>query len=248
MFSAVKHLAAFFQGYSANEKKLIAAFKSLTGKRPLNINVFKLALQHRSMAPRDRNGFVESNERLEFLGDAVLSSIVADYLFKKYPYKDEGFLTEIRSRIVNRESLNVVARKLGVPQLMNLCDAKLSGSKQSYKSIYGNSLEAIVGAIYLDRGYSFCYQFVQNKIIAPNFNLSEIVASTTNFKSKLIEWGQKEVIDVRFETSESEKNGKFKEFISDVIVDGKSVCKGYGHNKKKAEQDAAFNAIEKLNI
>ena len=206
--------------------------------------LYKLATLHSSISKASSNGFKESNERLEYLGDAVLGTAVADYLFKKFPFKDEGFLTEMRSRIVNRESLNHLARKIGVANIVQY-DSKNSHLQQV---ILGNTLEAIVGAIYLDKGFLRCKKFVTDKLIAPNYDLDALATSNSNFKSKVIEWAQREGKDVKFEILDVKKGRNHKEFIAQVIVDSNPMGTGYGNNKKKAEQDAALKTCEMLNI
>ena len=246
MRRAVRKLSAMVRPRSESDKKLHSAFSTLLGKTPKNLDLYKLALTHSSSGSRIRDGVSESNERLEFLGDAILSAVVADYLFMKYPYKDEGFLTEIRSRLVSRESLNNLGKKLGVVQLM-----KIEGGinqKQIYSSIFGNTLEAILGSVYLDFGYKFCYNFIVKKLIVPNFDLELIVNSTRNFKSQLVEWGQSSNVAVTFEIIEVKSNKNFKEFTAQVFIDDKPHEIGFGHNKKKAEQDAAFKTLESLKI
>ena len=194
------------------DKKLIAAVKTITGLTPGNLSLYRLAAIHSSRAV-DKNGFRESNERLEYLGDAILGAAVADYLFKKYPFKDEGFLTEIRSRIVNRDSLNQLARKLGIQNIVQY-DAK---NTQLQQVILGNTLEALVGAAYLDKGYLRCKRFVINKLILPFFNLDTVISSNTNFKSKVIEWSQRNGKVVRFEMIEMKRTRNSKEFTSQVF-------------------------------
>jgi ribonuclease-3 len=226
------------------DKKIVAAIQTIAGFTPNNLELYRLATRHSSVAKEDHNGFKESNERLEYLGDAILGAAVADFLFKKFPYKDEGFLTEMRSRIVNRESLNLLARKIGVANIVQF-DQK---NTQLQQVILGNTLEAIVGAVYLDRGYLKCKQFVITKLIAPNYDLEELINSNSNFKSKLIEWGQREGKEVRFEIVSVEKGKLHKEFTARVFVSGEAAGTGYGNSKKKAEQDAAFKTCEMLNI
>ncbi len=226
------------------DKKIITAIQTIAGFTPNNLELYRLATRHSSIAKEDRNGFKESNERLEYLGDAILGAAVADFLFKKFPYKDEGFLTEIRSRIVNRESLNLLARKIGIGSIVQF-DQK---NTQLQQVILGNTLEAIVGAVYMDRGYLKCKQFVVTKLIAPHFDLDELVNSNSNFKSKLIEWGQREGKEVRFEIVSVQKGKLHKEFTAQVFVSNEAAGTGYGNSKKKAEQDAAFKTCEKLNI
>jgi ribonuclease-3 len=226
------------------DKRIVSAIQSIAGFTPKNMELYRLATMHSSVAKEGKNGFKESNERLEYLGDAILGAAVADYLFKKFPYKDEGFLTEMRSRIVNRESLNLLARKIGIGSIVQF-DQK---NTQLQQVILGNTLEAIVGAVYLDKGYLHCKKFVVTKLIAPNFDLDELVNSNSNFKSKLIEWGQREGREVRFEIVSVQKGKLHKEFTAQVFVDNDAIGMGYGNSKKKAEQDAAYKTCEKLNI
>jgi ribonuclease III len=227
----------------SQDKKLVSAIKTITGFSPGNLSLYRLATLHSSRA-KDVNGFRESNERLEYLGDAILGAAVADYLFKKYPFQDEGFLTEIRSRIVNRESLNQLARKLGLQSIV-LYDAK---NTQLQQVILGNTLEAVVGAVYLDKGYLRSKKFVIDKLIQPYFDLDMVISSDTNFKSKVIEWSQRNGKSVRFEILEMKRNRNTKEFTSQVFINDEPAGKGFGASKKKAEQDAAQKTCVGLNI
>lgn len=231
-------------GKSNGDKQLVVAIQNLAGLTPGNLALYKLATLHSSVGKENGIGFKESNERLEYLGDAVLGAMVAEYLFKKFPLKDEGFLTEMRSKIVNRESLNLLARKIGIANIV-IYDKKNENLRQV---ILGNTLEAIVGAIYLDKGYTRCRKFVVEKLIAHNYNLDELATSQSNYKSKLIEWSQKEGKDVKFEIVSVKKGSRHKEFQAQVLVNGEAIANGFGGNKKKAEQDAAFKASEQLNI
>ncbi len=225
------------------EQKLIAAVKNIAGFSPSNLAVYKLATLHSSRAI-EKEGFRESNERLEYLGDAILGAAIADYLFKKYPFKDEGFLTEIRSRIVNRESLNQIARKIGIQTIVQY-DSK---NQQLQQVILGNTLEALVGAIYLDKGYLQCKKFVINKLVQPYLDLDVVVSSTTNHKSKVIEWAQRNSQEIRFEITDTKNGRNGREFMAQVYIGQQPYGLGYGLTKKKAEQHAALKTIELLNI
>jgi len=217
----------------------------MVGSKPLNISLYKLAFSHSSLAKTNDSGYKESNERLEFLGDAILGSIVAEYLFKKYPFKDEGFLTEMRSRIVNRESLNLLGRKIG---LANIVAFDAQSKARSPKSIYGNALEALVGAVYLDRGYIFCNKFIIKKLLIPHFDLDELINTDTNHKSKIIEWAQRENKTVAFDIINIKTVGNHKEFTANVLIGKEMMGEGFGSNKKKAEQAAAAKACGNLDI
>jgi ribonuclease-3 len=223
---------------------LVAAIQNIAGFTPSNLELYRLATMHSSIAKENGRGYKESNERLEYLGDAILGAAVADFLFKKFPFKPEGFLTEIRSRIVNREALNLLARKIGVANIVQF-DQKNAHLQQV---ILGNTLEAIVGAIYLDKGYIRTRKFVIDKLINPNYDVDDLVNSDTNFKSKIIEWAQREGKDVKFEILNVKKARNHKEFTAQVLVDNEAKGTGYGNSKKKAEQDAAFKTCEMLNL
>ena len=238
-----------FHEHPDREKRLMHAIKHIVGTPPRNIELYKLATKHVSVAEKNTYGLRESNERLEFLGDAVLGTVVADFLFKKYPYKDEGFLTDIRSRIVNREALNALARKIGVRAIIEFDQHSLysgSKSKLSHKSIDGDTLEALVGAVYLDRGFMFCKNFILHRLLFPHFDLDQIVTNNTNYKSTIIEWAQKSNREVRFEIVDTRGNKQFKEFIAQILLDEQPICTGSGYSKKKAEQSASRKALDLL--
>jgi ribonuclease-3 len=243
---ALRHFSKLFEIRSEEDKNLITAVHNIVGRKPRNLSLYKLAIRHTSIAPINLEGFRQSNERLEYLGDAVLGAVVADFLFKKYPYKDEGFLTEIRSRLVSRDSLNILARRVGIDVIVQF--DKHRKDKMSHKSLYGDTLEALVGAVYLDRGYRFCRRFIIKKLIAPHFNLKEVVSSERNFKSKLIEWAQRENKEIRFEILQIKSGKNHKEFTAQVFLEDKPLGTGFGLNKKKAEQDAAQKSCELLKI
>ena len=227
------------------DKQLLSAIHNIAGFTPSNLELYRLATVHSSIAKENvASGFKESNERLEYLGDAILGAAVADFLFKKFPFKSEGFLTEVRSCLVNRESLNLLARKIGVANIVQY-DQKNAHLQQV---ILGNTLEAIVGAIYLDKGYLRTKKFVIDKLIIPNYDLDDLVNSNSNFKSKVIEWAQREGKEVRFEIINVKKGRNHKEFTAQVLVDKETKGTGYGNSKKKAEQDAAYKACEVLDL
>lgn len=246
MYRAAKRFINTFSRKSNKDKRLITAIETIVGSKPLNLDLYRLATKHSSVAETNEQGLKESNERLEYLGDAILGAAVADYLFKKYPFKDEGFLTEIRSRIVNRESLNNLGKKIGLNALVEYDQTKRD--RLSHKSLYGDTLEAVVGAVYLDHGYDFCRSFILEKLIMPYFDLQTVIESTINFKSKLIEWSQKENADLKFEVTAAKSNSQHKEFTAEVIVNNEVMGKGYGYNKKKAEQDAAQKTLVMLGL
>lgn len=229
---------------SAQDRQLARALRTILGVSPANLRLYHLALKHKSLATVLPNGFRNSNERLEYLGDAVLGTIVADYLFRKYPFEQEGFLTEMRSRIVNRESLNNLGRQLGLESLVKF-DAKVR--KESYRSIFGNALEALIGAIYLDYGYEVTTQFVEKRILHGYIDFKQLVSTPHNFKSLLIEWAQKNNKKVSFEITGHE-DAQYHDFSADLYLDKDIVSNGRGTSKKKAEQDACRKAWDKLGL
>jgi ribonuclease III len=235
--------------YPEQDKLLIEAIRNIVGSPPLNLELYRLATKHISVAKKNIFGLRESNERLEYLGDAVLSTVVAEYLFKKYPYKDEGFLTDIRSRIVNRESLNAVAKKIGVSNIIVYDQSNVSGNgkgKLSHKSIDGDTLEALVGAVYLDKGFAYCRNFILKRLLLPHFDLDRIINTNPNYKSTIIEWAQKTNREIRFEIVDTKGDTQFKEFVAQIFIDERAVCTGSGYSKKKAEQNASQKALEIL--
>ena len=229
----------YFTDTSPETKQLRSVVYNVTTFQPANISLYQLALQH-SSASKEPN----ANERLELLGDAVLSLIVAEYLYKKYPLQPEGFLTEIRSRIVNRAALNELAQKIGIDKLFQY-DTRFM-DKRGLKVAYGNALEAFIGAVYLDQGYERCRRFVIDRLLHIYVDLEAIVVTDNNYKSKILTWAQKNRKNIRFELiNEKCVNGQ-KEFITQLFIEDEVSGKGSGKNKKEAEQMAAKDAWAKL--
>ena len=222
-----------------------AAIKQITGLEPQNVRLYRTALTHTSVLKQTSAGRHETNERLEFLGDAILGAVVAEFLYKKFPYKQEGFLTEIRSRIVNREMLNSVAIRIG---LNTLVKTDQGTNNFRYKSINGNALEALVGAIYLDKGYKSTRRFILDVLVKPHIDVHTLVTTTANFKSKLIEWAQSQNKPIRFEIVNVKPQGNVTEFTSEVFLNDEPVALGHGHSKKRAEQAAAEKALQSLKL
>jgi ribonuclease-3 len=206
-----------------------------------------MAFRHRSVAVEVKNGAKNSNERLEFLGDAILGSVVAELLFKMYPYKDEGFLTEMRSKIVSRSNLNQLAKRLGLDEHIEF-DNKVLGHNNKQGSLLGDTFEAMIGAVYMDKDYNFTRNFLLNRIIKPHVDIHTLEFTETNFKSKLIEWCQRQGKDITFEIIPNEEGENVKLFTISVIVDGESCALGRDYNKKNAEKLAAEKACEFLKI
>jgi ribonuclease-3 len=213
----------------------------MLGFTPKYVDYYKLAFMHRSK-PEDAT---DSNERLEFLGDAILGAIVAEYLFKKYPYQPEGFLTELRSRIVRRETMNNVALKMGLNKLVqyNQNDRGLSRSH-----IFGNALEALIGAVYLDQGFTKTRKFILNQIIRIYIDLDTMESTDTNYKNQLLSWSQRNGKQLIFETLSETSEGTRKLFTVGIVIDGEIIATGTGYNKKDAGQVAAKSAMTVLGV
>ncbi|MFC5271487.1 ribonuclease III [Adhaeribacter terreus] len=240
-----KPVTGFINRLFSQDKALSAAIKQITGLEPQNVRLYRTALTHTSVLKQTSAGRHETNERLEFLGDAILGAVVAEFLYKKFPYKQEGFLTEIRSRIVNREMLNSVAIRIG---LNTLVKTDQGSNNFRYKSINGNALEALVGAIYLDKGYKTTRRFILDVLVKPHIDVHTLVTTTTNFKSKLIEWAQSQNKNIRFEVVNVKPQGNVTEFTSEVFLNDEPVALGHGHSKKRAEQAAAEKALQALDV
>lgn len=215
--------------------------KNVLGFSPGKITLYKTALTHRSV----RETSDENNERLEYLGDAILSGIVADYLFKKYPYKEEGFLTEMRSKMVNRNKLNEIAIKMGLKKItyFNKFDNSLKMSQ-----IFGNTLEAVVGAIYLDKGFEKTQKWVMEYLIMPHLFMEDLENLEINHKNKLYGWANKNGKNLEFETLDERMEGGRRLFTIGAVVDGTLISEGKAYNKKDASQIAASLAIDKLGL
>lgn len=226
---------------SSADKQLLMQLEHLLGFTPKYVEYYKLAFMHRSK-PEDAT---DSNERLEFLGDAILGAIVAEYLFKKYPYQPEGFLTELRSRIVRRETMNNVALRMGLNKLVqyNQNDRGLSRSH-----IFGNALEALIGAVYLDQGFTKTRKFILNQIIRIYIDLDTMESTDTNYKNQLLSWAQRNGKQLVFETISETSEGTRKLFTVGIVLDGEIMATGTGYNKKDAGQVAAKSAISILGV
>jgi len=213
------------------------SIKNLLGFWPDNIRLYELAFRHRSIAKEIKDGVKDSNERLEFLGDSVLGAIITDFLFKKFPYKDEGFLTEMRSKMVSRAYLNKLALKIGLDKLI-----QYDSSNRLYKSICGDTFEALIGAIYLDKGFKFTEKIVYSRIIKFHVDIEDLETQDLNFKSKLINWAQRSRKTILFDAREELDGEKQKLYYVTVLVDDVPKGEGIGFSKKYAEQAAAENA------
>ncbi len=214
----------------------------IIGFLPNDIRLYELALLHKSSQFKDKQGRILCNERLEYLGDSVLNTIVSDILYNRFKHKPEGFLTTVRSRIVQRDSLNRIAIELGLNKLMFL-----PANTSRKNNIFGNAFEAFVGAVYLDLGYKKCFQFIEQKIINLLFNIDELVNEETNFKSKLLEWGQQQKTDITFNLVSETKNTEKKPLFQTQVLINNHICGyGMGLSKRESQQIAAKLALEKI--
>lgn len=225
------------------DKELISALYGILGFYPHNLKLYRVALAHKSQAYRTANGVSLNNERLEFLGDAVLETVVSDILFHRYERRNEGFLTSTRSKIVQRTSLNRLAAEIGLDRLVKTSTA----SGVHYNNIGGNAFEALVGAVYLDRGFSFCRWFVEKRIVGRLLDLDGVAKKEVNFKSKLLEWTQKNRIlsDYKMTQKPGAEAGEII-FTATVVIEGVKVGSGTGHSKKESHQAAAREALVRL--
>ncbi len=213
----------------------------LIGYRTTKMVLFHTAFNHRSLKENPS----ENNERMEFLGDAIISSVVAEYLFKKYPYKDEGFLTEMRSKMVNRQQLNHIAIQMGLKKMTRF--NKLDGGLKS-SQIFGNTLEALVGAIYLDKQYNFTKKWIIEKMIQPYLFMDELEQIDINIKNKIIGWALKQGKQIDFVLADEQLEGRRRLFTINIVIDGEVITSQKGFTKKDASQIAAQKAIEILQI
>lgn len=225
------------------EKELYCSLRDIIGFYPHNINFYKQALMHRSVSRRNAKGKPVNNERLEFLGDAILDAIVGDIVFRHFEGKREGFLTTTRSKIVQRETLNRLAHEIGIGRLI-----VSSGHMSSHNSyMEGNAFEALVGAIYLDRGYGACMRFMQKRILSQLINLDKVAYKEVNFKSKLIEWCQKNKVKLDFELVEQQRdNSNSPMFVYKAKIEGIEGGEGRGYSKKESQQTASKTALQNL--
>ena len=225
------------------DSELRKALHGMLGFYPRNLEIYRIALAHKSHVYRNRKGRSFNNERLEFLGDAILEAVVSDIVFHRFERRSEGFLTSTRSKIVQRSSLNRLAKEIGLERLL-----QVPSQRRGHNSnIGGNAFEALVGAIYLDRGYKTCQWFVENKIVGCLLDIENVANKEVNFKSKLLEWTQKNRVQVDFENEEilDEKNDS-PLFNSTILLEGLTAGEGRGYSKKESQQRASRDALTRL--
>ena len=231
----------FLPGFSKNrsDAKLKKSLKILLGFSPSNISLYKQAFLHSSKRE------TVNNERLEFLGDAILGAVIAEHLFKLFPYKDEGFLTQLRSKIVNGQNLQHLAMKLGVDEFLKI---SLKENEKSKSSVYGDAFEALIGAVYLDKGFPVCKIFILKRIIKVHMDIDALVNTDSDFKSQLQIYCQKNKLSLVYRLINEAQKGKDKIFTVQVFIDDKPHVTFENYSKRVAEQKAAQLTLEELNI
>lgn len=241
MYFVLNLIRKFWNAYCRSDSKKVRYLSHIIGFTPVNVDIYWLAFMHSSATDRS----YASNERLEFLGDSIIGSIIAEYLFLKYPLRGEGFLTEMRAKIVNRKNLGYIGAQLGIKQLLTYNTDYVNINE----TILGNALEALIGAIYRDAGYDKTRTFISNKIISPYIDLDHLQNAEINYKSRLLEWSQKYAKVLSFELLEETTNKKGnKTFVVAALLDGQQYGVGKGKSKKDAEKEAAKQAYDKLNV
>lgn len=238
----MKSAYRFFNKYLSKDKEFIDKVSQVIGYTPAKASLYKLAFMHKSNS-QSINGYKQHNERLEFLGDAILNGIIAEYLFKKYPNGDEGFLTKMRSKIVKRKTLDFIGLRMGLDEIMSYMNATPIS-----KSMLGNALEALIGAVYIENGYQYTRGFVINAILRKFVNVHQLEIIDDNFKSQLLEWCQKNGKEVSYELISKYKFDKRDKFRIAVVVQGSTLAEADDFNKKAAEQIASEKAMHKLGI
>jgi ribonuclease-3 len=224
---------------STKDEAFFVELKKLLGFSPKDLQYYNKAFIHRSVKKIDKtSGLIINYERLEFLGDAMLSAVIASYLFQEVPTGDEGYLTQMRSKVVSREHLNELGRDLN---LIRFVKSNISKSKFG-ENIHGNIFEALIGAIYLDKGYNYCKKFIHKRVIKPYVDVPKLEGKITSYKSLFIEWCQKQKKDFVFDVYEDTGNDPVKHFSVKLLLDGKVVAKGRATSKKKAEEKASKRA------
>ena len=241
----VKAVRRIYNRFFSSEKELVTRLRRLLGFTPAYLNVFKLAFSHKSSNDNNRQQPYggQNNERLEYLGDAVLGTIVAEYLYKKYPTADEGFLTKMRSKIVKRKSLNAIGYDMGLDEILSTYN-----NTRIARSMLGNAVEALVGAVYVERGYVGTTHFVVQRMLRNYVDIDTLETYDDNYKSQLLEHCQKNGQKVDYEILKRFKQDKRDRFRVAVTINGRRMAVGEDYNKKSAEQQASRRALKDLGI
>ncbi|MDD2279792.1 MAG: ribonuclease III [Bacteroidales bacterium] len=230
---------------NASDKAFFSRLRKEFGINATRLDLYNIAIIHKSASTIVSKGKKVNNERLEYLGDAILDAIITDFLFTNFPNKDEGFLTKMRSRIVSRQSLNCIALAIGLDKIV----VTQTNNPLAHKHIFGDALEAFVGAIFLDKGYSYTSQWVTKFILTHHVDLNELQVTESDYKSRVIELAQKYKYEVLFDSQESESSkGQSPVFESKLYLNQKLLGSGFGTSKKEAEQIAAMVALERIDI
>ena len=227
-----------FNSHSKEDGNFFLGITKILGFKPKNLDIYKKAFLHRSANKRDENGNPMNYERLEFLGDSMLGTIISKYLYSEVPLGDEGYLTKMRSKIVSREHLNELGKDLN---LIAYVESRIPKSHFG-DNIHGNVFEALVGAIYLDRGYNYCEKFISKRVVAPYVDIEKLEGKVISYKSLIIEWCQKQKISFNFNVYEDTGNDSLKHFAVKLSVGSEVVAKARATSKKKAEERAAKRA------
>lgn len=234
-----------FSFFSRKKRHPLSVFLYSTfGFYPHNLELYELAFVHKSASLYYTKDFSLNNERLEFLGDAVLNMIVGEYLYYEFPNENEGFLTNLRSKIVNRSTLNEIAYHLKIQKRIK----QQNDTNATLSNIYGNALEALIGAIFLDQGYQQTKTIVLNKILLPNVDMKFLINNDTNYKGQILDWAQKKHYPIEFVNKEITLSGSQQGFLCELFINGQLYGTGKGSSKKNAEQEASKNALTKLEL
>ncbi len=240
----IKFIIQRIKLFSSPRKEFYLFLKDITGIYPSNARLYDIAFIHKSASITDSMGNLINNERLEYLGDAILGAVVAEYVYKRFPQRGEGFLTQMRSKLVNRAFLSQLTNETGLHKFIQ---SRTIGNTAA-SNIYGDAFEALIGAIYLDKGYAKTRHIIIKRFLNEYVDLNKIEETDNNYKSQLIEWGQKNKCDINFQTEEENSpNSKFSIFVSSVEIENQVKGKGYGSSKKESQQNAAQEAMNNLN-
>lgn len=234
----MKFPSKIFNSPPKTDGNFFLALKKILGFKPRDIKTYQKAFLHRSANKKDANGNPMNYERLEFLGDTMLNTIISKYLYQQVPEGDEGYLTKMRAKVVSRKHLNELGKDLG---LLPLLESRIPKTQFS-ENIYGNVFEALIGAIYLDRGYPYCEKFIHKKVIEPYVNIAQLEGKVISYKSLLIEWCQKQKKTFVYEVYEDTGNDPLKHFAVKLTIDNKIMGKARATSKKKAEEKASKRA------
>ena len=241
----IKRLYQLIKLFSSPGKEFYFFLKNLIGYYPVNTKLYDVAFTHKSVSETDTMGYPINNERLEFLGDAVIGSVVAEMLYNRFPHRGEGFMTQMRSKMVNRAFLSQLTYDTGLHKFLK---SRTVGTNQN-SHILGDAFEALIGAIYLDKGYDKAKYVLIKKFLNPYVDLNELEELDENFKSQLIEWGQKNRKEIQFDTDEvNDPSQATGSFVSKVLIENDEKGKGFGSSKKEAQQNAAKEALSNIKL